>query len=246
MHWESFFIPREYIDGKTVSFPPEEVKHLSKVLRTKVGDAVWAVDGEGTAYRVQVTRVGRNQAEGEIVQTRRRLGEPVSQVTLAQAVLKGNRFNWLVEKTTEIGVCRIIPMLTEHTEKEVSPQKLARWRRLAIAAMKQSGRSLIPDITRPIPLRKVCSLGAGCRFRLIAEATSESHPLQIQKTSRRSTTRSKAILMVGPEGGFTEAEIIMAREHGYLSVNLGPRRLRSETAGLILSSLVLFHLQELG
>ena len=245
MHWESFYVCKEFMDGDSIRFPSDEVGHLSRVLRKKVGDTVWTVDGEGTAYRVQLTRIKGNEAEGKVIQTRKRLGEPVAEVTLAQAVLKGTRFDWLVEKATELGVHRIIPMTTERTASQASRQKLARWKRVAIAAMKQSGRCILPDITQGRPLEYVCSLGAGCRFRLIAEAASDSHPFHVQDRPPRSSSTARAILLVGPEGGFTEREINLAKEHGYTSVSLGPRRLRSETAGFLLTALVLSQLGEL-
>lgn len=244
MHWESFYVNPKDVQGNELLFKEEEVHHLSRTLRKKKGDLVWAVDGEGTAYEVKILYIAKNEARGKIVKTRRRIGEPVAEVSLAQGILKGEKFDWLVEKATEIGVRRIIPLVCETSVTVAGPQKLARWKRVALAAMKQSGRSVLPEITPAKELKQVLSLGANCHYRLVAHTGPESIPFNISRDSRPLVT-PKALLIVGPEGGFTEEEIDQAKENGFQPITLGPRRLRGETSGIVLLTLLLSKLGEL-
>jgi len=244
VHRDSFYVNPKDVHGDELTFPEDEVRHMYKVLRKKKGDTVWAVDGEGTAYQVEIQYIGRNGGWGKIRTIRRRLGEPVADITLAQSVLKGDRFEWLVEKSVEMGVHRIIPMITENTVTTAGPQKLARWRRVALAAMKQCGRSVLPEITEAKTITQVLALGTGCSCRLIAHPAPEGRALLIKAEDQPAVTQ-KAVLVVGPEGGFTEEEIAEAGEQGYLAVSLGPRRLRAETAGIVFLSLFLSQTGEL-
>lgn len=244
MHLESFYVSPNDVHSDELILRDEEVHHLSRVLRKKKGDIVWVVDGEGKAYEVQILYISRNEAHGKIVKTRRRIREPVAAVTLAQGVLKGERFDWLVEKVTEIGVKKIIPFFSETSETTAGPQKLTRWKRLALAAMKQSGRSILPEITPVKKYTQVLALGTVCPHRFIAHSGSGSTPLTISRDSRSIMTQ-KAFIIAGPEGGFTEDEIEQAKEQSFQPVTLGPRRLRAETAGIVLSTLVLSQLGEM-
>jgi 16S rRNA (uracil1498-N3)-methyltransferase len=244
MHWESFYVNPEDVHGDELIISGEEHHHLSRVLRKKKGDLVWAVDGEGSAYKVKILYSAKNEARGKIVQTRRRIGEPVAEVSLAQGVLKGEKFDWLVEKTTELGIAKIIPFLSENSSTLAGPQKIARWKRVALAAMKQSGRSILPEITPAKSFNQVLAMGSNCHHRFIAHPGPGSLPLNIPKDTRPIVT-PKALLIVGPEGGFTPEEIQKAKEHSFPSITLGSRRLRAETAGIVLSALLLSQLGEL-
>ncbi len=108
-HWESHFVPPENIEGDEVRFPPEEVRHLVTVLRKKTGDVVWAVDGRGSGHEVRLSLVTRKEVRGRILKTEVHVGEPSAFVTLAAGLLKGERFDWLVEKSVELGASRIAP-----------------------------------------------------------------------------------------------------------------------------------------
>ena len=244
MHWESYYVPPKNIHADTVTFPENEAHHLSRVLRKKRGDIVWVVDGEGTAYEVKILTITRDSAHGKILQKRRRTGESISRITLAQAVLKGDKFDWIVEKATEIGVERIIPFTCEFAQAVAGPQKLSRWRRVAIAGMKQSGRSVLPEIAPSMTLAKVLAMGSNCTYRMIAHQSPNSQTLRIESAPGAITT-SRALLIVGPEGGFSDEEVQSAVEQGFDSVSLGPRRLRADTAGLVLCSVIMYQLGEL-
>ena len=244
MHLESFYANSKNISGSELTFPDDEVRHLYKVLRKKKGDLVWVVDGLGTAYEVEIQYIGRNGAWGKILTTRRLMREPVTEITLAQGILKGERFDWLVEKTCEIGVRKIIPMTCETSVTSAGPQKLARWQRVAMAAMKQSGRCILPQITQPKTISQVLAMGTDCQYRFIAHTGLENKPLRIPDQKRPLVT-PKIICVVGPEGGFIEEEIEEAIDQGFQPISLGSRRLRAETAGIVLLTLLLSQLGEI-
>jgi len=245
MHWVSFYVDPKHVSKDELLFSEDETHHLGKVRRKKKGENIWAIDGKGSAYEVQIMSIEKNRARAKIIQTRRLIGEPVTEVTLAQSLLKGERFDWLIEKATEIGIRRIIPIHCEHSETIAAPQKYARWKRVAMAAMKQSGRCILPEITIARSFHEILPLGSDCHHRLIAHATQGSTPLTISKRAG-PITKPKAILLIGPEGGFTDHEIEQSQEHGFRPISLGSRRLRSETAGIVLSTLLLSQLGELG
>ncbi len=244
MHWESFYVNPQDVQGDELVLSEEETNHLTRVIRKKKEDLVWVVDGEGTAYQVTILQIVRNRAYGKIIGTRRRTGESVAEVTLAQGILKGERFDWLVEKVTEIGVRRIIPFTSENSVTVAGPPKVARWKRIALASMKQAGRSILPEITSQKTFNQIMGLGSGCHYRFIAHPSPES--LSIDSIEKRDQVRTwKVLLVVGSEGGFTKEEMKQALDHGFRPVTLGPRRLRAETAGIVFSSLVLSKLGEL-
>ena len=166
MHWQSFYVKPDMVFGNELIFSEDEAHHLSRVIRKKKGDVVWAVDGEGTAYEVEILYIEKNQVRARILRTRRRIGEPVAEVTLAQGILKGEKFDWLVEKAVEIGVRKIIPLISEYSIAVAGPQKIARWKRIALSAMKQSGRSILPEISLAQPLKRVLAMGSDCRYEV--------------------------------------------------------------------------------
>lgn len=242
-HFESFYTDPKNVKGDLITLTNEEVHHLSRVKRHKTGDTIWVVDGTGGAYQVRIESISSSRTEGRILQTRRRLGEPRAEIILAQALIKGDRFEWVIEKSVEIGVHRIIPLITEKTVMKAGSGKLNRWNRINLGAMKQSGRSLLPEITEPKTLKQVCAMGTDCQYRVIAHAGTDSSPFKMETPPPHLTP--KAIALVGPEAGFTDTEIEMALENGFTPVSLGPRRLRAETAGIVMITLMLSQWGEL-
>ena len=244
MHWESFYVNPENVYHNELILDGDEFHHLSRVLRKKKGDIIWAVDGKGAAYKTELLDISKSEARGKIIQTRRRLGEPVIEITLAQGLLRGERFDWLVEKATEIGVHHIIPLQIERSNTTAGPQKLSRWKRIALSAMKQSGRTILPEISVPKSFTHILALGTDCHYRLMAHPNSDSQSIA-QCDPHRINVTPRVLLVVGSEGGFTDQEVEQAIDNGFKMINLGPRRLRSETAGLVLITWVLAQLGEI-
>ncbi len=244
MHWESIYVHPNNVTEENVFIETEECRHL-RVLRKKKDDFIWAVDGKGTAYYVQLVALQKDKATGKIQQIRRKLGETATHITLAQGIIKGDRFDWLIEKSTEMGVSQIVPMTTAKTIVKASPQKINRWNRVALAAMKQCGRTVLPEVTQSRTLIQVLALSAGFTHTLIAECSDESRPLSHYIKSEPPSKIRKVLLLSGPEGGFSRDEIVNAKSFKARLVHLGNRRLRAETAGLVLLTLAQNQLDEL-
>jgi 16S rRNA (uracil1498-N3)-methyltransferase len=222
-------IPRE---GPVV-LRGDEARHLARVRRLGAGCMVEVFDGHGFARAAEVVAADRDRVElapiGEPLPDR----SPACHLTLATAVPKGERFDWLVEKATELGVAALRPLVTERSVVDPRPTKLDRLRRLSIEASKQCGRSRLLDIGPPTSLAQlVAQPPPGVRVL--------AHPRGVAPTGwPRVAERPSAVLAVGPEGGFTDAEVAIARAAGWVLGSLGPTTLRIETAGLAGSILLL-------
>lgn len=223
-----FYVPPDAFHASRVVFPGDEARHAAKVLRKQPGDEVVVVDGEGGWHRVRLGHVSRRQVVGHVLQTRRNVGEPRRRVTVALGLLKKrSRFETFVEKAVELGVQRIQPLRTERTERDTI--RADRLQRVAVAALKQCQRSRLPAVTSPRSLED--SLDTEATVLLCHEQTRAAPPLA--EVLPAIGAQAPLCLVVGPEGGFTEAEVNNALEAGATLVSLGPRRLRAETAGII-------------
>ena len=244
-----FYTSPEKIGKESLTIEGEEARHILSVLRHGSGDVIDVVDGRGTKYKVEIEEISRDFLEGKILSRTYRENEPDCRLTLAQAVCKQEKMDFLIEKATEIGVSSIIPILTERSLVRVSgtlrrKTKIDRWRRLAIAAMKQSLRTVLPEIDEIIEFEELLVRSKDFDLCLIATLDEESRNLG--ECTQLKQGLKKVLLIVGPEAGFTHDELSAAKSQGAVPVSLGPRRLRTETAGIIFSSLVLHRLDDLG
>lgn len=231
---DSFYTPPQHVGSDVLRIEGEEAHHLARVMRKERGDTIRVVDGAGMAYTVTITDLRRDVVICAINARHPRQHEPLVDVTLAVAVLKnGSRFDLLVEKATELGVSAIVPLLTERSiPQRARPE---RWQHIARAAMKQSGRCVLPAIGDPIPLSSLLAKNLGESAGLILhESATESLRIASERNSW-----VKMVVAVGPEGGFSEEEIQQAVSAGFHSVRLGPQRLRTETAAMTAAGLLL-------
>lgn len=231
---DRFYAPEPPVDGRLV-LGPEEARHLARVRRVVVGETVEVFDGQGSGFRAEVLAIERDRVElgvGEVVPDR--VAPRV--LTLATAVPKGDRFDWLVEKATELGVARLVPLVTERSTVDPRGTKLDRLRRSVVEACKQSGRNRLLTIDEPIRWVAFLDDDPGSRgeaARLVAHPGGEP----IAAPPRSAT--GGLVLAVGPEGGFTDMEIAAARERGWRIAGLGATLLRIETAALAGAAILL-------
>lgn len=239
----NFYSPPDFRRGNSILVCGDEAHHLYKVLRKRAGDKIVVVDGEGNEFKCVIDKCKPGNIEVRVLSMRRKPKEPVLKVTLACAVPKGERMDLLIEKATEIGVYRVIPIVTERSSvTSIGKEKFERWQRLAISAVKQSERSLLPRIEKPTSL-----------VELEEDLKSYSWGVVGWELSRRRLVHSifprdpisDLIIVVGPEGGLTEPEVERLRKRGLVDVWLGERKLRSETAGIVFLSLMLNHYGDL-
>ncbi len=222
---DRFFCPDTLVDGRAV-LEGDEARHLSRVRRVGLGECVELFDGRGSTYQAEVAATGRDRVELIVRETTFSPRSGGGLLTLATAVPKGDRFDWLIEKATELGVDRLIPLVTERSVVDPRSAKLDRLRRTVVEAAKQCRRAWLMDLDPPTPWATVMGRSPES-LRLIA------HPggRPIVSTGLNRAGQS-AILAIGPEGGFTEAEVDSALGRGWLAVGLGATVLRIETAAL--------------
>ncbi|MDZ7319092.1 MAG: 16S rRNA (uracil(1498)-N(3))-methyltransferase [candidate division KSB1 bacterium] len=240
-HREFFYAEPEHIAQDRLQIVGEELKHLARVVRKQVRDVIEVVDGKGNLYTAVLTQITGHIAIADIQKRSRFVGEPNFQLTLAQAIPKANRFDWVIEKGTEIGVASFIPLICEFSIVENTAHRQARWKKIAIAAMKQSARSRLPEIRSPQTFHDVVRNTDMMQLGFIAERGEDARGLSqlVQELRARSVPLKSAVLLIGPEGGFSDKELKFACENGFHRFSLGPRRLRSETAGLVASAIMM-------
>lgn len=247
---EHFYVEPDDVNADSLVLRGGEFRHAVKVLRKKKGSVFAAVDGCGNCYKCKVKSVSTGQLCAQIISTKRGVGEPKTHLTLAQCVIKGNRFDWVVEKGTEIGISAFIPVLCERSVAKAE-HKEKRWQRIALAAMKQCGRSILPKVFAPQSFLETMSTLSACNLKIIADENSNTslQSLKSNMEKLQSDTlngNSGVAFLIGPEGGFGALEVTEAIKHGFTPVSFGPRRLRSETAGLVAATLILGSFGELG
>ena len=233
-----FFVPREQIGDRVASLPPDQTHHLRDVLRLKAGDEVEVFDGEGTGY------LGKVQADGahiriEGLQKLPLLDQSRVWITLAPALIKSDRFEWILQKATELGADEIIPVATQFSEIRIPRSKvearLERWHRIVREASKQCRRLTIPQIHPPIQFQELLSLEQppSTTRLLFYERAATSWSSACSLTDR-------VLICTGPEGGWEAGEVEEAGRAGFRILSLGSRILRAETAALAALAIIQF------
>ncbi|MCX6134718.1 MAG: RsmE family RNA methyltransferase [Ignavibacteriales bacterium] len=225
-----FFVEPKDVHGRVALLRGDEFKHLARVLRKKAGERIMLVDGEDHAFEAVIHSIDDSHAECEILDVKQRFNEPRIDVTLAVSLLRNPaRFDFLVEKVTELGVRAIVPLLCDRTVPR--SEKHARFEKIALSAMKQCGRSFLPKIHPLSSLASVLDRAEDHALRLIPhEKTEQSH--FIGSVLQHHAQATSALIVIGPEGGFTVEEMELANAKGLVPISLGPRRLRAETAAI--------------
>jgi len=222
---DRFYCPVAPVDGRAI-LEGDEARHLARVRRVALGEVVELFDGGGGGGGGGGAAPPRDRVELTVVGPPTPGRRPALDLTLATAVPKGERFDWLVEKATELGVTRLIPMVTERSVVDPRSAKLDRLRRTVIEASKQSRRDRLMDLDEPTPWATLAG-ASRADLRLIAQPGGV--PIGRSGPVRRG---GSAMIAIGPEGGFTPAEVDRAGQSGWRPVGLGPTTLRVETAGL--------------
>ena len=238
------FVRPDAVDANRVRFDAAEAHHLRRVLRLRPGAVVEGTDGAGGLYTIRLVTLDGDGGWGAIEAREQPARESPCSITLAQAILKGDRMSWLVQKATELGVSRIVPMETERVVARVADEGVARqtrWARIAREAVKQCGRVIVPGIDPPRAFPEVLAEVAS---HDVAWVCWEGGGQTLVEAA--AGTASRLLLLIGPEGGFTADEVAAAESAGARRVSLGPRILRAESAGLTAVALGQFLFGDLG
>jgi len=234
------------IRGDRVTFEAAAAHHLGRVLRAAVGDVVQAVDPAGALLAVRLTVIAARRAEGLIVSRAPLPTESPLDLTLAQGVPKGDKMDGIVRMATELGVTRVVPLLTARTVVRLEParrtSRLGRWQRIAKEAAQQSGRATVPEIGAPRELAPWArEIGATGLLVCLWEEAREGLDGRLPAGPCPRVT-----VVVGPEGGLTSDEVRGLAESGAVVASLGPRLLRTETAGAVAVALLQSRYGDLG
>jgi 16S rRNA (uracil1498-N3)-methyltransferase len=235
-----FYAAVNDIGDSVVNLSLEETHHLVRVLRLKAGGEAFVFDGCGLEYRCRFKSVENNRAQLEIIEALGGEVESPARITLAQALAKGEKFDLIVQKATELGAGSIIPLATERADvkldDESSHRRLERWRRVSLEALKQCGRRRLVEISEPLTLEEFCNKSAELFDSLLVFSERGGEPLA---SALKNAGRAPSVAaLIGPEGGWSGGELDMLAARGASPVTLGPRVLRAETAAIVAVTLL--------
>ncbi|MBO8168819.1 MAG: 16S rRNA (uracil(1498)-N(3))-methyltransferase [Thermoanaerobacteraceae bacterium] len=242
-----FFVPEVGKIGARIRIAGEEAHHLVNVLRLETGDLVAIADSSGKRFLAALEEMTREEVTAYL---ERELpsGEPPLKLTLLQGVAKGDKFDFIIQKTTELGISAIIPVQAQRSVAKIKPERAAkrlqRWQRIAKEAAKQCGRARVPEIEEPATLERALQSLPGDTSIMIP--WEDEKTVSIGEALRKHDFSRNIALVIGPEGGLTAEEVALAVSFGAIPVSLGQRILRTETAAIAAVAIVMYQLGDLG
>ena len=252
-----FFVDPQQIMGDSVAISGEEFTHLARVLRLRPGSSITVCDGLGQEYQAILQEILPKMALARIVEPVSSYAEPRVKITLVQGLPKADKMDLIIQKGTELGICEFLPVLTERTVVRLSgvkaERRVERWQRIAKEAAKQSRRTVVPKVHFPVPwgecLSKYSDKSQGRLGLFPWEAVSGrsiKDVLSVNQGWKQAGDSLEIWLFIGPEGGWSETEAGQAGALGIVALSLGPRILRTETAGIVAASVILYESGDLG
>lgn len=241
-----FFLPPSAIQDQSVSFPEETARQIQRVLRLKPGDEVIVLDGLGDQYRVLLDMPAPREVTGQVLAREPASGEPATRLALLVGLTQREKFEWILQKGTEVGVAEFVPFISSRSlvqEPEKAGRKLERWSKIVQEAAEQSSRGRVPPVREPVSYSEALVLAAANDLALAAWEGEQATTL---RQAIPAPAPRRAALLIGPEGGLSLEEIEAARRAGWTSVSLGERILRMETAAVVGSALVLYECERVG
>ncbi len=240
-----FFIPRESFAGDNVSITVEAAYQITRVLRLKPGDHIIVLDDTGWEYETAVESITRDTIQGKVIKKEPGVGEPKISLTLYQALLKTDKFEFVLQKGVELGITGFVPFVSERCiVRKPSESRIERWHNIIREAAEQSRRARLSELHPVVSLTEACEQANQPALILWEGEKSQSLAATLKSAPFHKTQAFN--IFVGPEGGFTPAEIELARQHGIVPVGLGNRILRAETAGLVAISAIMYEKREIG
>lgn len=248
MSLHRFFVAPEQLQRTPIALDGALAHQLSRVLRFRPGERIELLDGSGEVWLAALEQVSPELCLARALSHYRPDTEPLTHFVLYQAISKGHKLDWVCQKAVELGVGEVVPMATARSigadRRQVGGAKLTRLQRIAQEAAEQSGRTRLPEVRAAIPLAEALAEAAPDDLALMGALAPEAISLR-QALAARAAPPAVVRLYVGPEGGFEEAEVEQARAQGVLPISLGPRTLRTETAGVALLAIVAYALGEM-
>lgn len=242
-----FFADPGQIEGNVIHITGSDVNHIKNVLRMRLNEEMVVSDGQGKDYRCYIEELGEWEVLAHVIYAQEADAELPGKIYLFQGLPKGDKMELIIQKAVELGAHQIIPVATSRSvvrlDAKKAEKKTARWQQIAEGAAKQSGRAYIPQVGPVCSYREALTQAEGCDVRLIPYEMASNMEKTKNIIGAVRPGQSVAVF-IGPEGGFSEEEISMAEEAGLKPITLGRRILRTETAGLALLSVLMFHMEE--
>jgi len=239
-----FFVPKENIKENELKIVGEDVTHIVKVLRLNIGDKIECCDGMGFNYISEIFNVGKSEIICNIINKSKSDTEPPIKAILIQGIPKASKMDYIIQKTTELGICEIYPCeLKRCVAKIDNVKKIERWQKIAKEAAQQSGRGIVPKINNPINLLQAIQILKSADISFTCYECAEEYTLKSTLTSYKNP---KAVAyLIGPEGGFDKCEIEQLENEGIKIITLGKRILRTETAGEAVLSMLMYEIGDI-
>ncbi|OGW27972.1 MAG: hypothetical protein A2X59_13365 [Nitrospirae bacterium GWC2_42_7] len=237
------FLPYSELQNKIITISGEKAKYISSVLRCVSGDLINITDDQGNSYYAVIITSTKKEIKAEITGKQIIDTESPIYITLLQGLLKGEKMDFVIQKSIELGVNRIIPVITERSQIRET-KKLLRWKKIAEEASRQSGRSIIPEIVQTLKFEDIFT-GSNYVSRTGIIFWEQGNG-NLSEILNRLGTADKLSLFTGPEGGFSEKEVEIASENGFVVASLGKRILRAETAAIAAVSIIQYRLGDVG
>lgn len=243
-----FFVddPGAFSD-RSVVITGEDVNHVKNVLRLKENDELIVSDGRGRDYHCRISGITNEEVVADIRDICDNFSELSTEITLFQGFPKGDKMELIIQKTVELGVTRIVPVMTKRTvvklDDKKAKKKTERYNMIAESAAKQSGRGMIPEVTMPVSFAEAVSMAEKLDMNIIPYEEAEG--VEYSRNIIKSIKGKKSLgIFIGPEGGFAREEVEKALDAGASAITLGHRILRTETAGMAVISIIMFELEE--
>ncbi len=234
------YTPTELAKDKKVALTPAGVSHVAKVLRARIGDTVAVFDGAGNEYRATIDAITAKNVVVTLTEAVATASESPLKITLVQGISRGERMDWVVQKTTELGIAAIVPVITGRSvvklDRDQAAKRHEHWRNIAIGACEQCGRAQLPELHPPISLGGFLEKNHRASVKWVLDPAATQSLIGLCES--RNTDTSDLQLLIGPEGGLGDDELAAAKRAGFVPVCLGPRILRTETAAVAAIALV--------
>lgn len=242
-----FFLEKNKIQDGKATIRGSEARHIGRVLRLGAGDTLYLLDENGWEYKAAIISKRSNRVEVELLKKSPPMADPSITVVLGQALPKAQKMDFIVQKATELGVTTIVPFFSERTIPSLNDEQLnkrrIRWKRIALEATKQCGRSVVPRIGDMLPFKDMLNECDDNSLKIIL--WEDEKDIKLKQVLSDHQHHQKVIILIGPEGGFTSEEVDMARQAGFKSVRLGKYILRTETVGICLLNILQYEWGEL-
>lgn len=244
-----FFVPACNTDENSVLIEGDDVKHIYKVLRLEVGEKININNCEGNEYIAKIEEIDKKYVRASILEKLEHNNESEINITLFQGMPKAAKMDLIVQKGTELGVKKFVPVITKRVVVKKGSnefKKLDRWNRIALEACKQSKRSVVPTVEEPIDFQKLLKDLEDYDLIVVPYENQEGYGIKKLKDDLGDKKPKNVAIIIGPEGGFEEGEISILKDMGAYIVTLGNRILRTETAGFTCTTLIMYEFDDIG